>query len=240
MQYMGGKYRIAKHLAPIIIEGAGDRDRYVEPFLGAGSVFTRLAPAFTYALGLDVMPDLVYLWSAVQHGWVPPLELSEEEYARLRHAEPSALRGFAGFACSFGGKFFGGYARDPRNGGRNFADTGSRSIRAKLAQVPHACFAVGDYLAAPVDSRTVVYADPPYAGTTSYAGAPPWDADRFWLEARRWVEAGAAVYVSEYEAPEDWTAVWEGTPQGSLSLTGKTGRRVRERLYTYAANTLRP
>lgn len=232
MQYLGGKSRIAKHLAPIILEGRGDRDTYIEPFLGAGSVFTLVAPHFPRALGADAMPDLVMLWNAVQQGWTPPTEVSEEEYQALRNAEPSPLRGFVGFPCSFGGKWFGGYARDPK-GGRNFAASASRSITKKLAAVPHACFVVADYRSLPVSERTVVYADPPYAGTTPYAGAPPWDAEAFWATATEWVTKGASVFVSEYQAPEGWTPVWEGAPQGSLARDhGAT--RVAEKLFTFA------
>ena len=229
MQYLGGKSRIARHIAPIILEARGGRSTYLEPFLGAGSVFTAVAPSFERAIGADVVPDLIMLWEAVADGWVPPTTLTEREYAALRYAEPSALRGFAGFPCSFGGKWFGGYARDPK-GGSNFAASASRSLCRKVATVPHAKYRLADFRDHVVDVDTVVYADPPYAGTTPYAGAPDWDAEAFWDRAREWDAVGAVVMVSEYHAPADWVKVWEGTPRTTLARNHKG--HANEGLYT--------
>ena len=54
---------------------------------------------------------------------------------------------------------------------------------------------------------------PPYAGTTGYtserAGVPKFDHDEFWATATRWAQSGVHVFVSEFNAPEGWTPIWE-------------------------------
>ena len=235
MRYLGGKSRIAKPIAEVIRRERGSvRGLYVEPFLGAGSVAMQVAPEFRYAVLTDTSPDLVKLWRAVQRGWVPPTSLSEDEYRRLRDAPPSALRGFAAFPCSFGGKFFGGYARDPR-GGRSFAETASRSMVRRGEVLRDALIMRADYrdVVTSVDLTDVVlYADPPYAGTTAYGGVEPFDSTAFWRVMRRCVAEGAVVLVSEYQAPDDWVPVWRKTVQGGLRR-GKGHPDVTEVLFMH-------
>ena len=60
--------------------------------------------------------------NAVKHGYDLPESVSEQEYKYIREHKDDdpALAGFVGFGCSFGGKWFGGYARDNRTS-RNYA-----------------------------------------------------------------------------------------------------------------------
>lgn len=51
----------------------------------------------------------------------------------------------------------------------------------------------------------VVYADPPYEGTTLYEGTLPFDHDAFWEWART---RDYPVYVSGYKAPDDFVSIW--------------------------------
>src|ERR1700750_2056717 len=108
---MGGKTRIAKDLARAMLASTSERDVYVEPFVGAGSVAAEMVPFFDGAILSDASPDLIAMWQALQNGWEPPENVTLEEYEAQRHAPVSALRGFVGYGCSFGGKWFGGYAR---------------------------------------------------------------------------------------------------------------------------------
>lgn len=231
--YQGGKGRIAKAIAEIILrEGAG-RSTYVEPFLGSAATFAAVAPRFRQAIGADVHEDLVLMWLEVLDGWAPPESLSREEYDALRHAEPSALRAFAGFPCSFGGKWFDGYARDPKSD-RNFARAASRSILRRAEGMRGASILRADYrtLARYIGPDTVVYADPPYADTRAYAGAGPFDSVEFWGVAEGWAEAGALVLVSEYAAPPGWREVWAVERHTSTALDNR-GARATDRLFTY-------
>lgn len=210
VSYVGGKYRIARHIEAAILARSGGRTRYVEPFLGGGATYCRLSKHFRVSEGYDIVPDLVLMWQEAMKGWVPSIPVSEDDYAALRNAEPSAQRGFVGFGVSFGGKWFGGYARSRAGAAPGYdyaagsARTLSRQARAMCGQV-----ALADYRDLQIGADTVVYADPPYAGTTGYAGTPPFDSEEFWAVAKSWTQLGAAVFVSEYAAPAEWQCVWE-------------------------------
>jgi DNA adenine methylase len=229
VQYLGGKSRIARQIANVILDSTEDRQLYIEPFVGGGSVAAEMVPHFETARLSDASPDLIELWQALQSGWEPPESLGEDEYRELRNAPPGALRSFAGYGCSFGGKWFGGYARNSR--GDNFAGQARNSLIRKIGKMPEAAFCLSDYRDMPVSYGSVVYLDPPYAGTTGYTQAGSFDSPAFWDWARA-CSADASVFVSEYSAPEDWIPVWEGRPQASLRL-GFQSERVIERLWVY-------
>lgn len=227
MRYQGGKFRFASHIERLALAARGDRRSYVEPFLGGGATLSRNAPAFDRVRGYDVMPDLVLMWRALLAGWVPPSDVTEEEYAALRHAEPSALRGFVGFGCSFGGRWFGGYARNG-NGktlGGNVAAESVRSLLRQAQRMAHAEVGLADFRSVEVTDADVVYADPPYAGTTPYSGVAPFDTEAFWETAEKWAASGAVVLVSEHSAPAPWVRVWsKDTP---AYLRGDQSRAFR-------------
>lgn len=216
MQYLGGKARMAHNLAPTIIaagKAAGCR-RYVEPFIGGASIFARVAPRFAVAEAGDCQEDLVLMWQAALSGWKPPTEISRVEYAQLRTAEPSALRGFVGFGCSFGGKWFGGYASNAR--GDDFCGAARRGVLKKAQGMAGTTVCLRDYADWDIGDGDIVYCDPPYGGTTGYAGTTAWSADRFWRIAYGWADNGAVVLVSEYKAPLGWVAIGEHSAVQSL------------------------
>ena len=216
MMYLGGKSRLAKRIGAAILENTNQRGQYIEPMIGGGSVFFELAPHFQKSFGGDIQEDLILMYRALADGWVPPDTVTEEEWRELRDSPPSALRAFAGFGCSFGGKFFGGYGRD-RNGRRNFAAEARQTLvthQRVMSNLPSApLFAHGGYYGWSPPQESVVYLDPPYAGTTGYtserAGVPKFDHDEFWATATRWAHSGVHVFVSEFNAPEGWTPIWE-------------------------------
>lgn len=229
MQYMGGKARIAGKLAEVMLAATPNRLHYLEPFMGAAWVLDKMAPHFRYPAAGDVMPDVALLWQAVQQGWMPPTELSREEWYRLKDSEPSALRAFAGFGCSFGGRFFEGYAKNGR--GDDFAGAAARGIIKKRVVAERTLIDHTDYRSWHPGPGTVVYCDPPYAGTKWYSGAPAWDAEPFWDTARRWSADGATVFVSEYTAPVDARCVWSADVRTSLKVDNNRGT-VTEKLFT--------
>jgi DNA adenine methylase len=215
---MGGKTRQAGPLSEFLLREASGHTRYFEPFMGSAAVFHKMAPAFEQAVGADGMPDLMLMWQALQRGWTPPDAVSRDEYNALRDADPSSLRGFVGFGCSYGGKFFGGYAEEKVNPKHrnDFVGATKRSVLNRVRSMSKARLKIGDYRDWDVPPDAFVYCDPPYVGTAGYKGAPEFDSDEFWLVVEKWACAGAAVYVSEYKAPDSATCVWERAASVSL------------------------
>lgn len=237
MQYLGGKTRLANEIRDAILGHTDKRARYIEPMIGGGSTFFAIAPAFESSICGDIQEDLMLLYNALLDGWSPPDEVTEDEWRKLRDSEPSALRGFAGFACSFGGRFFEGYARG-RQTTINFAAQGKKKLLKQLSQVNPSTVQTytGPYWEAPVNPGDVVYLDPPYFGTKQYnskrSGVPTFNHEEFWEVARKWRSEGADVFVSEFSAPEDWTAVWEKERSVSVAKHDvSTIRRGVDRLF---------
>ena len=232
MKYPGSKARFTKQLLAVVASARGDRTAYLEPFVGGGNSFAAVAPLFARSGCGDGQEDIALLWQAVAGGWLPPENVSEDEYAALRHAEPSALRGFVGVGCSFAGKWFGGYARGNANNGgpRNYA---AESRRALLRQQPaFAAAAVIRHCGFQdwnVSADMVVYCDPPYAGTLKYRT----DVDHalFWRTAEQWAHQGAAVLVSEQTAPAGWAPV---AALGRLNSTALAQDRAATTEYIFA------
>lgn len=210
MQYMGGKAKIAKRLLSAIMSDTDKRERWYEPFVGGGNVMEHAAPHFADSVGADIHEDLILMWQHVARGGLLPEFVSLDEYRALRKADPSWLRGFVGFGASFSGRWFEGYGKSVRDGevcrqsyrtvtrqGRIFEKAGTRFLRGSYA----------DFTPPP---GTVVYCDPPYAGTKFYSSTAPLDYPAFYRTLRGWATT-SDVYVSEYAIPKEITAelIWE-------------------------------
>lgn len=241
MRYLGGKSRLAKRIGAAILENTNQRGQYIEPMIGGGSVFFELAPHFQKSFGGDIQEDLILMYQALADGWTPPDTLTEDEWRELRDSPPSALRAFAGFGCSFGGKFFGGYGR-ARDGRRNLAAEARRTLVAYQRVMPNLSSApifihgrFDEWLPPP---GSVVYLDPPYAGTTGYtskrSGVPIFDHDEFWATATRWAQSGVHVFVSEFNAPEGWAPIWERERSVGVGTTsGASYTKKTDKLFVY-------
>lgn len=205
MRYMGGKYRTAKETARICnlaLEHSPPGTAYVEPFCGALGVAQYVRPTGPKILG-DINPYLIAMWRAVQSGWVPPPEVSEDLYLEVKANKdrfPPELVAFIGFSCSFSGKFFGGYVK-PHYKHIDPTGAGGRSIARKIEKLAGGSFFCSPYDTLPIPPGSVIYCDPPYQGTTGYASGA-FDSDRFWQWCAGMTQLGNTVLVSEYcESP---------------------------------------
>jgi DNA adenine methylase len=196
MQYLGGKSRIAKKLAPIILELAKGRT-LIEPFCGGLSMTEQLHPVYAS----DASVPLISLIQAVRDGWEPPDSVSEEDARTLPPTHPA--HGFCGFGCSFGGKLWGGYARSNRDATQpqqRYARCAQRALARQVAatrSTEFGCCAYSDWLG---EGNTCFYCDPPYANTTGYGVR--FDSLAFWQWCWKQARLGALVLVSEFAAPE--------------------------------------
>lgn len=223
MRYFGGKARVGQRIADCINTVRCEGQTYWEPFVGGAWVMCRVKPVGP-RLGSDICQPLIALYQELQDGWEPPMSVTEADYQAAKRGEVKPhVQAFIGFGCSFAGKWFGGFAR----GGHGAdAPTAARSLRSKLdrnyaanarnsllkkscgmADVRFSCI---DYRQPPFEPKGwLIYCDPPYAGTTGYSAAPPYNPSEFWEQCSRWAIDGNTVLVSEYKAPEDWTCVLE-------------------------------
>lgn len=209
MQYLGGKISQGRKLGPFftsVIEALGGPN-YYEPFVGAAGVMSRVHTTGR-RYGGDINQDLIVLWKALQDGWVPPEDLTREEWLALK-ADPecSPLKSFAGFGCSMMGRWFSTYKISKT--GVNLRGQAARSL-VKLNQL---CCDVEwrncDYKEWEFEPGAVVYCDPPYEGST-----PKWRDSfgfkykEFWPWAlHQFHDNNVRLYTSYFTVPDGWKPV---------------------------------
>ncbi len=210
-------------------DGRGGDSCFVSLFCGSCAVESRVR-GFARKILNDKHQYLIAMYHGLQCGWTPPETVSPEQYQYLREhrAENPVLAGFVGFGCSFGGKWFGGYARNAE--GTNYAAQSRRSLLRDMETLMDAEFICGDYRAVPIPPGAVIYADPPYNNTTGYGGEK-FDTGEFWAAMRLLADTGHRVYVSEQEAPPDITCVWEKPFTRTLDRNKNNQFVVMERLF---------
>lgn len=243
MKYMGSKARHAKELLPIILKDHKPEMWYVEPFVGGANMIDKVSPEVApKRLGCDVHEYLIEMWQAVSKGWLPDKLITEEKYSEIRRNkdQDKALTGYAGFAMSFGGKWFGGYRRDiagtkedPKLKEFNENEQSRKSYESLVKQqknllgVHFRNKSVFDIDFSKCGQSTI-YCDPPYAGTTKYKD--DFDHERFYEWCRDRHKDGHKVFISEYWMPDDFICVW--SKEVNNSLTKDTGsKKGVERLF---------
>lgn len=226
MQYCGGKVRIRKQILEAISPFRREGQVWVEPFVGAGSVISLVEGP---RIGADVDEGLISLLKAVRDGYVPPEEVDRETYYRAKSCPEEfsvPFVNFVRFACSFGGKSWGGFAHNKR--GDNFARSGSRSLLKRREGFKGVEFVSSAYSELVIPEEALIYCDPPYKGTYSFGIR--FDSDEFFHWCRTKASEGCLVFVSEYEAPEDFELIWERSV--SVSLSSETNSATKtEKLF---------
>ena len=229
MVYMGSKNRIAKELIPIITKYLKPNQWYVEPFVGGANMIDKIE--HPYKLGADNNKYLIALLEAVQNGQELPEHITKDEYIAVKTNKdnyPDWYVGFVGFVSSFRAKFFGGYSGycTTKTGiQRNYIKERINNIlKQNLDGIKLVCCS---YDALDIPANSVIYCDPPYNGTTKYKDS--FDSDAFWQWCRDKAKEGHSVYVSEYNAPEDFKCIWEKQINSNLGGTSKT---ATEKLFT--------
>ena len=233
MQYVGGKQKSGgAQIAALVNKVAKQKSlpRYSEPFVGGLSVLRRIKGVERRAS--DSCEALITLYQEMQNGWVPPRDLSKEQWeAYKKNPNPrDPLTAFAGFGCSMFGSWFEGYVKRYKYTKRYVtgAEAAANSLTNKMATCHDVRFLHADYRKMrPLD---INYCDPPYRGAKGYGAVEAWDADAYWEWCRDWSRY-CLIATSERQAPEDFRAVLSFSVQHRIA-TG-TGKRREEHLWVH-------
>jgi DNA adenine methylase len=234
MRYTGNKSRISKHILPIILKDRLEGQFFVEPFVGGANIIT-LVDGFRIAS--DYNKHLIDFYKSLQEGWLPPLRITKDEYndIKLNQDRDSRMTIWAGICCSYGGKWFGGYLNDYQESKRlkngrlpNHQDEARNSLLKQIPYLKSVEFIYSDYVDLEIPPKSIIYCDPPYKGTIKYTEGI--DHDIFWDWCRTKSKEGHKVFISEYNAPNDFQIVWEMEISNTLSKQKKF--KSIERLFT--------
>lgn len=233
LTYVGGKSKLAREISAILKRHRQPGQAYVEPFAGGGAMLAHMTEGDRYAN--DAHPFAAAYLDALSHGTFEPTDPGSvppwEAYDIVRaNADlfPPADVGFVGFSWSFGGKWWSGYRRD-FTGKRDYVAEAARKTRKHANAYRGALVSCGDYRAFQFPPESLIYCDPPYAGTYGYSvGKFDHAAFHNWAESQ--VLLGCSVFVSEYTAPDHWAEVWSKERANGFDNSLKLERRV-DRLF---------
>ncbi len=235
MKYMGSKNRFAKELLPIILKGRTANQCYCEPMVGGANLMDKVKGE---RLGADINECLISMWNSLLHGWRPKEHYTKEEYLDIKNYQsqyPRYVVGYVGINCSYSGKWFGGYAgiTQTKGGLRDYQKEAFNNTIKQLKNLKGCCFVASDYKTLAIPEDSIIYCDPPYEGTTKYKDG--FNHVEFWEWCRTKGREGHKVYVSEYNAPDDFVCVWKKEAKSSLSANGVIGgsKTSIEKLFVY-------
>jgi len=207
LRYQGSKKELSKIIHPVILQHRKPGQTWVEPFCGGCNSIDKIEGP---RIANDLHPNLIAMWRALQQGWEPPDEVTEQDWFRLKaemwRGKVDPLLGFVGFGCAFGGVWFEGFAKD--NSGTNYAAQSKRTVLKQIETMKDVQFYNVPYDEVPIPPNSLIYCDPPYDDTKGYR-VGGFDHRRFWKWCNRMVAAGHDVFVSEYTAPPDWVPLWQ-------------------------------
>ncbi|NCB88913.1 MAG: hypothetical protein EOM43_15840 [Gammaproteobacteria bacterium] len=243
MQYQGGKTLIARRLSEAILNHTDARTDYYEPFVGGAGMAAYMGKHFRRAHYSDLHGPLILMWQAAHAGYIMhgdpthflPKDITKADYDYHKSAQPySPATALIGFGSGFGGQYYGSYIETDARDGRTYHHVALRGVAKKLKGSlarQTTTFTHAPYNEITPAPGSVIYCDPPYAGTAGYTTGG-FNHDAFWEWCREQARHGCHVYVSEYTAPDDFTCIFEREKHVTLSHATNTSTAT-ERLYTY-------
>lgn len=254
MRYQGSKLKIAKHFLPIITKDLYGTDRiFVDLFAGGMNVVDKIDHPIKVAN--DLNPYVIALWRDIQVNGDKniPSSVSEEEYNRAKQQVLYKNRennftyvqlGFIGACCSHGSGWFNGYAHYNQKKKEDHIKEARSGLCKQIDKFKHldkTRFMCNDYREViyrfkPEEiNRMVIYCDPPYANTKKYE--TDFDNNAFWDWVREMgrMYPGCKIYISEYNAPSDFTCIWSKDVPDGMGTTKKGEKQNRkiEKLFVH-------
>ena len=211
-----------------MLESRTEGMTWVEPFVGGANMIDKVDGE---RIGADLNKYLIEaLFSIRDHiNDIPKSnkDFTEDDYKKLREDDRYIFKGYAGFAFSYGGKWLGGWRRDKENK-RDYVSESFRNAIKQSPKLQGVNFVNSNYNDLEIPPNSLIYCDPPYEGTTKYKD--DFNHNEFWDWCREKAKEDHQVFVSEYNAPDDFQCVWE--MEVNSSLTKDTGsKKATEKLF---------
>ena len=234
MRCLGGKTRVAKAILPIILADRKEGQYFVEPFCGGCNVTAKVSGN---RIANDYNEYLIAMFVGLLSGEKYPEQIGPELYNDVKSCFRAGsdkydlgFMGWVGFMASYRGKFFGGYSGAYwRSDGRHI-DSISVAVRGIAKQIPNLQgveFRSGDYKNLQIPDESIIYCDPPYMNTKCYMKGVNYE--EFWQWCRERVYDGHKVYISEYQAPDDFIKIWEKEIRNCIG----NNKTATEKLFIY-------
>jgi len=231
MKYMGSKNRIAKHILPIMLKDRKEGQYWVEPFVGGANMIDKVSGN---RIGADFNRYLIDALLLVRDN-VELIPRTNKEYteAMFNEAKNSDLANpidcFAMFQYTFGSMFKGSWAKNKR--GTDYVKECVKNILTQSKNIQGVEFLHSNYKDLEIPNNSIIYCDPPYENTASYKGIDTFNHEEFWDWCRNIAKKGHKIFISEYNAPDDFECIHEIELR---STAGKSNiKKSTEKLFTY-------
>lgn len=252
MRYQGSKARIAKELIPIMTQNLTEGKVFVDLFGGGMNLIDKVD--HPHKIGCDINEYVIALWNELKENGMKriPNSVTKDTYNSVKESYinkdwlfPAYYTGYVATCCSYGGGWFNGYANYNPKKNEDHIQEAYNGLRKQLSNFKHLETTnfikmdyreIGDY----VDLHNcVIYCDPPYESTKRYKDE--FDNTAFWEWVRNTVRTyGTEIYVSEYDAPEDFKCVWQKSVPDGMGTTknGIKQNRKIEKLFIYGGEEI--
>ena len=226
MKYMGSKNRIAKDILPIILKDRKENQWFIDLFCGGCHIIQHVKGN---RVANDKNKYLIAMWKGLQEDLNRPKIISKELYSKARDEYNNGTNnefddfmiGWIGWMGSYNGRFFdGGYSG--HNVGKLHRDYISEQIRnteSQIGDLKEVHFFSKDYKDFEFKEPCLIYCDIPYKGTKEYSISKNFNHDEFFSWCRKISVDGHTIFVSEYQAPDDFECVWQKEITNSMNQT---------------------
>lgn len=227
---MGSKNKYSKYIVPILQDyiDKNNIDTYIEPFVGGANIIDKIKCKNKY--GYDSCDYLIALLQQAEKDFDKiPKDGNREmwdkgkEYAK-NNIMPNDMTlmeiGAIGFFSSYSA---GGYPRGYVNNSkeRNYYKEKYDNLKKQAPNLKGIVFKAQKYNELKSVKNAVIYCDPPYQNTTSYSyKKDKMDYENFWNWVRE-ISKDNHVFVSEQNAPDDFTCIWEQEVNRQTSKNNK-------------------
>lgn len=249
MRYSGSKRKFIKELLPILMQNTNKDTVFIDAFMGGANVISEIP--LKNKFGFDINKYVIALWNNIKdngiHSSCITSCLSEDEYCNVKVSYlnndkkySDGLIGYIGNCCSYGGAWFNGYARYNEKKKEDHIREAYNGIIKQINNFKYlkdTVFQNWDYKQSTSGffskENTIIYCDPPYASTKKYE--TDFDNILFWEWARESSRRGYRIYISEYDAPEDFKCIWQKVKKDGMGTTkkGYSQNNKIEKLFIY-------
>jgi len=235
MQYFGGKVLVSKDLCNFINSEIKENQPFVDLFCGSCNIVSGIEPNRD-RIANDKHYYLIEMWKKVQSGWDIPINITKEDYYSIKENGKDYEKGFYGFACSFAGKWWGGWAKSEKQP-KNYAELSKNSTLRKINSMKNVKFINKDYYDVELPNNSFIYCDIPYKNSTPYCKKEvgDFDHDKFYNFVKEKSAEGHKIFVSEYlkNVPSGFDIVWTKNSKKIIRDSNDENADTVEVLFTY-------
>jgi DNA adenine methylase len=185
-------------------------------------------------IGADINEYLIAMWNALKSGYEPPINITKEQYLDVKNnidKYPKELVAIVGFCATYNAGWFrryGGRAVNKYGKVRNYYDEAIRNIKKQIPKILDVDFIHGDYRNIEYPNNSLVYCDIPYKNSSYEMYQENFNHSEFWEWVRK-MSKNHIVIVSEYDAPKDFSCIFE--KELTTSFDNKQTKKDTEKLF---------